>query len=201
MVERGEEHDRDVGDRLGEVLASYRHVDRADEGEVAEGEGEQLQEYVAGTENVRVVRAVETAVAAGTVAGREDEAAAHVMHALAAVAATTLDARRRRHDALHSDSGAACQAVASLARNIAPQTGVIAGARAGAGANVVAALTAGRLLLLFGAEDAQADVPRARFGKGHVHVSRLGRVHVNVCRRETLSTDAATAGSDVRIVP
>lgn len=40
VIERGEEHDRDVGDRLGEVLASYRHVDRAEEGEVAEGQGE-----------------------------------------------------------------------------------------------------------------------------------------------------------------
>lgn len=40
VIKRGEEHDRDVGDRLGEVLASYRHVDRAEKGEVTEGEGE-----------------------------------------------------------------------------------------------------------------------------------------------------------------
>lgn len=118
MIECGEEHDRDVGNRFGEVLASYRHVDRAEESEVTEGEGEHLEEYAAGTENVRVVRAVETAVTAGAVACREDEAAAHVMHAFAMTAATTFDARRRRHDALHPDSGAARQAVTTLARNI-----------------------------------------------------------------------------------
>lgn len=198
MIERGEEHDRNVGDRFGEVLASYRHIDRAEEGEVTEGKGEQLQEYAAGAENVRIVRAVEAAVAAGAVAGREDEAATHVMHALAAVVATTFDARRRRHDALHSDGGAAWQAVASLACDIAPQAGASAGAGVGAGASVGAA---DRLLLLFGAEDAQTDIPHARFGERHVHVSRLGRVHVNVRRREILGTDAATAGGDVRIVP
>lgn len=92
MVERGEEHDRDVGNRLGEVLASYRHVDRAEEGEITEGESEQLKKYAAGTENVCVVRAVKAAVTAGAMACREDEAAAHVVHALAMIAATTLDA-------------------------------------------------------------------------------------------------------------
>lgn len=119
MIKCGEKHDRNVGNRFGEVLASYRHVDRAEEGEVTDSEGEQLEEYAAGTENVHAVRTVETAVTTGAVACREDEAAAHVMHAFAMTAATTLDTRRRRHDALHPDSGAARQAVTSLARNIA----------------------------------------------------------------------------------
>lgn len=94
MIERGEEHDRDVGDCFSEVFAFYSNVDRAKESEVTEGEGEQLQKYSAGAENVRVVRTIEAAIAACAVARREDEAAAHVVHALATMSATTLDARR-----------------------------------------------------------------------------------------------------------
>lgn len=130
-------------------------------------------------------------------AGREDEAAAHVMHALATAAATTLDARRRRDDALHPDRGAARHAVTTLARDVALQTGAAAGTRAGAG---VDADVTDDQLLLFGTEGAQADVPDARFGKRHVHVSRLARVRVHVRRCETLRTDTATAGGDVRVV-
>lgn len=197
MVERREEHDRGIGNRFGEVLASYRHVDRAEEGEVAEGEGEQLHKYVAGTENVRVVRTVEAAITAGAVARREDEAAAHVVHALATTAATTLDARRRRHNALHPESRATRQAVAPLARDIALQTGAGAGTRVGAGADVAVAAAADCLYLLFGTEGAQTDVPDARFGKRHVYVSRFCRIRVHIRSRESLRADATAARGDV----
>lgn len=197
MVERGEEHDRGVGDRFGEVLASYRHVDRAEEGKVAEGEGEQLHKYVAGAENVRVVRAVEAAVTTSAVARREDEAAAHVMHALATTAATTLDARRRRHNALHPNDRAMRQAVAPLASNVALQTGVATGARVGAGADVVITAAADRLYLLFGAEDAQTDVPDARFRERHVYVSGFCHIRVHIRSRDTMRADATAARGDV----
>lgn len=95
MVECREEHDRGVGDRLGEVFAAYRYVNRAKKGKVAEGKGEQLQEYATGAENVGRVRAVEAAITTGAVTRREDETTAHVMHAFAAYPTTALDARRR----------------------------------------------------------------------------------------------------------
>lgn len=208
MVERREEHDRGVSDRLSEVLAAYRYVDRAEEGEVAEGQGEQLQEYAAGAENVGRVRAVKAAITAGAVTCREDKTAAHVVHTLAAHAAAALDARRRRHDALHLGDGAARQAVAPIAHYVTPQAA--AGARASTAGAAVTAATAvtrrcrryrrrrhrcrrHRRRLLLGTIDAQTDVPDSRLGKRNVHVSRLGRVRVYVRRRDGMRADAGTA--------
>lgn len=127
VVERGEEHDRGVGQRLGEVLATYRHIDGADEREIAECQGEQLEQYAASAEHVGVVGAIEAAVTTGAVARREHEATTHVVHALAAPVALTLDARRRRHDALHP-GGAARQAVALVARLVTQKAITTAGA-------------------------------------------------------------------------
>jgi len=93
VVERGEEHDRHIGDCFGKVFAFYSNVDRAKKSKITEGEGKQLQKYSAGAENVHVVRTIEAAIAACAVARREDKAAAHVVHALATMSATTLDAR------------------------------------------------------------------------------------------------------------
>ncbi|EZA52403.1 hypothetical protein X777_08546, partial [Ooceraea biroi] len=189
VVERREEHDRGVSDRLGEVLASHRHVDRADEREVAQGQGEQLQQDAASVEDVAVVAAVEAAVATGAVASREHEAATHVVHALPVTAAATLDARRGRDDALDPGGSATGETLARATRlRVAPRTGATAGAVAAADRCFV------------GAEDAQTDVPSARFRVRHVHVRRLGRVDVHVRRGDALRANAGAAGSDVGVV-
>lgn len=106
VVERGKEHDRGVGQRLGEILATYRHVNGADKREVAERQGEQLKQYAAGGKHVGVVGAIKAAITAGAVARGKYESAAHVVHTFAASVALAFDARRRRHNALHP-SGAA----------------------------------------------------------------------------------------------
>lgn len=205
MVERREEHDRGVGDRLSEVLAADRYVNRAKEGKVAEGQGEQLQEYATGAENVGRVRAVEAAITAGAITRREDEATAHVMHALAAYAATTLDARRRRHDALHPGDGAARQTVAFVAHGVTLKT--TAGARASAAIIAVRHRCCHhrrrrhhRRRLLLGAVNAQTDVPDSRLGKRNVYISWFGRVHVYVRCRDGMRANAGATRGDVGVI-
>jgi len=207
VVERREEHDRGVGDRLSEVLAAYRYVNRAKEGKVAEGQGEQLQEYATGAENVGCVRAVEAAITAGAITRREDEATAHVVHALATCAATTLDARRRRHDALHPGDGAARQTVAFVAHGVTLKT--TAGARTSAAIIAVARCRCchhrrrrrhHRRRLLLGAINAQTDVPGSRLGKRNVYISWFGRVHVYVRCRDGMRANAGATRGDVGVI-
>jgi len=187
MVECREEHHRGVSDRLGEVLASDRHVDRAEERDVAQGQGEQLQQDAASVEDVAVVGAVEAAITADAVARREHETAAHVVHALSVTPAATLDTGRGRNDAL-DPGGAATRETLALAAHfrVAPWTGATARA------------VADRCFV--GAEDAQADVPSARFRVRHVHVGRLCRANVHVRCRDTLGANTGAARSDVGVV-
>lgn len=206
MIERREEHDCGIGDRLGEVVAAYRHVDRAEEGEVAEGQREQLQEDATGAEDVGRVGAVETSVATSAVARREDEAAAHIVHTLAPHPAATLDARRRRHDALHLGDEAARQAVAPIARDVTSQT--TTGTRTRTAGSSDAAVTRHRRrrcrhrrrFLFLGTIDAQTDVPGSRLRKGHVYISRLGCIHIYIRRCHGVRANASATRGDVGVM-
>ncbi|KYM96512.1 hypothetical protein ALC62_12879, partial [Cyphomyrmex costatus] len=195
-----ESETNDIADRSQEARFGFTNVGSTGSRLPMKAKLLKLKKYAAGAENVCVVRTVEATITTCAVACRKDEAATHVVHTLATMSTTTLDARRRRYDTLHPDGRTARQTVTRLARDVALQTSTTAGTRAGADIGAAKSYFFRSFLFLLGAKDAKADVPGACLGEGHVHVSWLGRIHVHIRRREILRADATAARSDVCIV-
>ena len=94
MIERGEEHDGRVDDRLRIVEPPYGNIDRPDERQITERQHKNPGEHVGPAEHVLIIDAIEAPIAAVTVAGGEHETSAHVLDALAVVTAAALDTGR-----------------------------------------------------------------------------------------------------------
>lgn len=179
VVERGEHHDGGVDYGLGVVAPSDGDEYGRDEGEVAQGEHEQTRPHLGLAQDVLVVGAVEAPVVAVAVAGREDEATAHVVHAPAVLAAldlVLLDAR------LGADV------------NLGPGVAVLGAVAAlAAGRVATCALLEAAALRLVHAEGPDAQVPKTWFWIRHVDEVRHCTVGHQQVRRPVYSVVQAVA--------